>query len=853
MSLNPYCKHISRFYMEIGNLSLQGKPVMSKITNPIEEIKLLQMIALQRGGKCLSTQWESSTTKMRWQCHAGHIWEAVSTKIKQGRWCPTCNQPKRGTTEEMHQIAAKHNGRLLSDKYVNAKTKLEWQCTHGHTWHASPDKVKRGTWCPTCNKPTKLTIEEMHKIASFRGGRCLSTRYINTDTKLIWRCACGYEWQATPYKVKKGTWCPKCAGTLRKTLNEAQVLAKQKGGECLSTEYVNKTSQLLWRCQHGHEWSAPLRSIENGTWCSVCKQGEHLQFNAVVALIESKGGRCFSTSMKNPSEKLKVECAYGHVWYPTAHTLVKGHWCRVCARQASINLSQLRSLANERGGKCLSATYKNNLTPMDWECSISHHWKAVAASILAGSWCPYCSAGLGERITKAHFEQIFGETFVKYRPDWLVNDRGNKMELDGYAEKIGVAFEYEGEQHYSLKTHFIKTTEALSQRKLDDIDKARLCKEQGIKLIQVPDIFSRLPLNDIQSFIIGECEKLGITLTPEQKACKIDLSPAYKAKNLLYKSLQEICADKGGKVISPHYINATTKLTFECQKGHQWQTTPFQINSGAWCHECGAKKASDSRRTSLESLQAIATKNGGLLLSRSYDHCKQKLLWQCGKGHKWEATLATINKGRWCPTCNCRNNTLEAIYDKVTSQGGQLIECKSSHPQASITLKCLVGHTWTTKVRYIRDGMWCPKCSSLRLAEQLSNGIDKARELANAKGGVIISERYVGGSKKMRWRCAAGHNFEASFAVAKRQWCKHCAKLERSNKALKQCHQYAIKHGGECLSKQYLAAKVKLTWKCRLGHLFEATPDNVKQGKWCPACKGTRISDTKRRNTQKNK
>ena len=57
----------------------------------------------------------------------------------------------------------------------------------------------------------KLTIKHMQALAKQRGGQCLSDSYINTKTKLRWRCAKGHEWETTPASVKNaGSWCPVC-------------------------------------------------------------------------------------------------------------------------------------------------------------------------------------------------------------------------------------------------------------------------------------------------------------------------------------------------------------------------------------------------------------------------------------------------------------------------------------------------------------------------------------------------------------------------------------------------------------------------------------------------------------------
>lgn len=50
-----------------------------------------------------------------------------------------------------------------------------------------------------------LSIETMKKIAEERGGWCLSDNYINQLTKLTWKCSEGHIWETTPKTIRKGS------------------------------------------------------------------------------------------------------------------------------------------------------------------------------------------------------------------------------------------------------------------------------------------------------------------------------------------------------------------------------------------------------------------------------------------------------------------------------------------------------------------------------------------------------------------------------------------------------------------------------------------------------------------------
>jgi hypothetical protein len=116
---------------------------------------------------------------------------------------------------EMHKIAFAKGGKCLSHYYVNSRIKLLWQCEKGHQCFATPFSIKvRNSWCPHCAGTQPLGLDAMHKLARKNGGRCLSEEYKNCKTKMLWQCKYGHEFESTPDNIKQGRWCPFCHSTM---------------------------------------------------------------------------------------------------------------------------------------------------------------------------------------------------------------------------------------------------------------------------------------------------------------------------------------------------------------------------------------------------------------------------------------------------------------------------------------------------------------------------------------------------------------------------------------------------------------------------------------------------------------
>jgi hypothetical protein len=241
----------------------------------------------------------------------------------------------------------------------------------------------------------RLTLQAMTWLAGERGGRCLSPFYVNRNVPLQWECATGHRWSAAPESIKKGSWCPACAGVRRLTLDEMQRLAETRGGRCLSKCCLNGKSKLVWRCSADHQWSATASQVKQGHWCPFCARVARLTLHELQQIAARKGGQCLSLEYANSSKLLRWRCVVGHVWQARAHSIRAGSWCPSCAHNQTLKLEEMQEIARERGGRCLSTSYKNGCTPLIWECEFRHRWKAPPSRVKNGSrrkgtWCPEC-------------------------------------------------------------------------------------------------------------------------------------------------------------------------------------------------------------------------------------------------------------------------------------------------------------------------------------------------------------------------------------------------------------------------------------------------------------------------------
>lgn len=432
---------------------------------PTREFTKLQRAAAAHGGRLLSRTFVGTTAKLRFRCSRGHEWAQSAIRLlSHGKWCPDCARANKNVAAKLRTFARlreyvrRRGGAVLSPAYVNGRTPLRYRCAEGHVWSRGPTYLLQGHWCPVCT-PTgagarklswkQLTQRRLLAIVKRRGGELL-TPLSEWTSKIRIRCEHGHEWEERHARVDETKWCPRCKE--ESLLERVRELARQRGGECLSTACRSLAERLTWRCAHGHRFQAVASAVEIGEWCRKCRLLKRGSREQMDELARERGGLCLSKRYANRMAKLRWRCAEGHVWDATPAMIIDGSWCPACRRQAQIGrkatrltIGDMRAIAVERGGACLSRRYFGNQVHLRWRCFRGHTWSARPNQIRQGGWCPICSYSIpgtleGMRaLAERHAGRCLTRTWHNHKePVRFECSRGHRFLLLGVVAKSGV-------------------------------------------------------------------------------------------------------------------------------------------------------------------------------------------------------------------------------------------------------------------------------------------------------------------------------------------------------------------------------------------------------------------------------
>ncbi|WP_112220124.1 zinc-ribbon domain-containing protein [Legionella quinlivanii] len=587
--------------------------------------------------------------------------------------------------------------------------------------------------------------------------------------------------------------------------------------------------KVWWLCPNNHEWEAVINSRNRGCGCPYCASQkptrdrnfatEYPELLKEFDLIKNKN---LKPENLTPRAKQKVwwECLKGHSWQATITNRTRNQYNNSCPYCTNRKLCDDNSLAQLRSdiAQDWHPTKNQPLTPHDviagggikvwWTCKHGHDWQAtVGTRVNNGAGCSKCALQTS-RIEIAVYTEIkalfpnvsWREKIGKYECDIFLPDKKLGIEIDGvYWHKPRSNID-------SIKQKLFEETGILLFR----------LREEGLSLLSARDISFKWSGNTfpIISSLINQVIKFADFSDSEREKLQDYIDNGLLINNKLYR-----------EIVS------------------QLPAPPYELSLAAKKPEIAKEWAYDlNAPLSPEHFRPAANKN---------------VWWRCEQGHTWETSLNNRScQNTGCPHCPRvipNKATSKWNFAKINPQlvnewhyeknGGAIPEEITPNMNIKVWWKCREGHEWQAAPHSRTGGTGCPFCYG-RYASETNNLAVFYPELlaewdSELNKGLNPSDFTPHVGKKVWWRCKENHTWQATIynRTKNKSRCPICAQRNSRKYSIDYFHEFASRHGGICLTTEYLNGKSKIKMVCKNGHKWESRADNILyKEKWCSSC-----------------
>lgn len=611
-------------------------------------------------------------TKTDFLCKlCNYKWSTTPANLLSGRGCPECGIKMRTakltrTPEEYEsRIKELHPNIILLSKYKNSTTKVTCRCKIcSYEWNAVAQSLIQGTGCPKCSGKMKKTDEEFKiEILKKHPKIELLSAYINAKTKVTCRCKiCDYKWDAYPSTLQNGKGCPKCNKVHIRSKDEfiTDLYAFNPNVKVIG-EYKNTQTKVECECLVcNHKWLVLPSKLLSGRGCPKCareKRGDalrksHQQFVAEMAEVNNS----IIILGEYRAQNINILCsceACGHQWSVLPNNLLRGQGCPECGKKAIGDtlrkahdqfVSELRSISSRIE---IISKYQGDSQKVTCKCiECGHIWDASQSNLLKGSGCPACAhiqTSFVERSIFVFLQHALGKDKVLSRDRSAIG-----KELDIYIPDAQLAIE-PGSWYW----HKDKVKR--------DLEKQRLCENNGIRLITIYDSFDgNRSAFDFDSDVITLQHNLG------------ELSYRDELDSLIQNLLKQLNVQV--------YFSDTDKETLYAE----------------------AKEAA-SRKSTQNFIDELFAVNPNIELLGRYQGDKEKTLCLCKIcGHEWSSDYEhLVRRKQGCPNCN---SSKKAVINLTTGKIYESASAAARHLGVSINA---VGMVCRGKAKTCKGDQWC--------------------------------------------------------------------------------------------------------------------------------------------------
>lgn len=293
--------------------------------NPLIQIDEIQALAIERGGKCLSTSYDKKNQKLVWECKNRHQWEATLGNVKYHEtWCKKCKtrnlyesmtrdilvklfdkpfESSRSSLKSLLELDCYNEELKLAVEY-NGKQHYEFSPLFHRTmnqFHVQQERDERKR--KEC-KDLEITLIEVHyKINTYSKIRIYLIDIL-TNTKYVSLMNLDQEWSSFFSGHDRSL--------ADKELKKITQKATERGGSLVSTSYGGSYQKLEFKCKeddHPTFFMQPNNMIA-GQWCPYCNPIRPKEYGYYKDIVENMFNGTFYKNYKHnfTSDKGRRQC-----------------------------------------------------------------------------------------------------------------------------------------------------------------------------------------------------------------------------------------------------------------------------------------------------------------------------------------------------------------------------------------------------------------------------------------------------------------------------------------------------------------------------------------------------------------
>ena len=420
-----------------------------------------------------------------------------------------------------------------------------------------------------------------------------------------WICGRGHEWVARVSSRTAGQGCPYCSGR-RVIPGETDLatthpdLASQAHGWDPAMLKAHSNRKVEWRCDLGHIWSATPNNRSKGTGCGICA-GNVLEvgFNDLATVkpgvAAEADGWDPTMILAGSKQRLRWRCSAGHEFEGVVADRVRTRGCAVCSGWKVLSgFNDLATTHPEVAAQALdwdpTLVSAGSSKAVGWSCEIGHTWKARISHRVRGTSCPTCS---NKRVVSGFNDLASTHPALAEQADgW------DPMTVSAGS---GVIAKWRCESGHTWK--------------------ARIGSRSG-EGVGCPICANRIVV-------------IGVN----------DLATTHPG----------VASQADGWEPTSITAGSNEKRSWRCKQGHQWKAIVFsRTRSEYGCPSCSGRLLVPGVNDLLTVSPPVAAELLELDPAMVHSGSKQRLAWQCSKGHHWMATVSsrTRKNPAGCPGCS---------------------------------------------------------------------------------------------------------------------------------------------------------------------------------------------------------